>query len=261
MASTPDPDELAALRREYGDAGLDDPDLTPDPIAMFRRWLHDAVVAGLHEPNAMVVSSAPPDGRPSAPVGAAQGGRRTGLRLLHQLRVPQGRRARRQPVGTAALPLARPAAPGPCRGHGRPASARRRARPTSPPGRAPPSSAPGPPPSPTWSRRETRSQASYDEVEQRFEGRDVPLPAYWGGYRVAPRWWSSGRDVAAGCTTGWSIAARGRAGRRCGSRPDQACGANGTGLTGDPGGWQAMFHLPGFGFPGRPGKPPPINHL
>ena len=31
--------DLAALRREYGDAGLDTPDLAPDPIAMFGRWL------------------------------------------------------------------------------------------------------------------------------------------------------------------------------------------------------------------------------
>ena len=32
-----------ALRREYGDAGLDDPDLAADPVAMFRRWMHDTV--------------------------------------------------------------------------------------------------------------------------------------------------------------------------------------------------------------------------
>src|SRR4051794_15516213 len=66
MASSPDPDELAALRREYGDAGLDDPDLAPDPVAMFRCWLQDTVAAGLHEPNAMVVSTASPEGAPSS---------------------------------------------------------------------------------------------------------------------------------------------------------------------------------------------------
>ena len=57
--------DLAALRREYSIGGLSESDLAPEPIAMFRRWLHDVTVAGLHEPNAMVVSTATPDGVPS----------------------------------------------------------------------------------------------------------------------------------------------------------------------------------------------------
>ena len=65
----PDPGsgpDLGRLRREYGDRGLDVPDLEPDPVAMFRRWLDDTVRAGLHEPNAMVVATVSPDGRPSS---------------------------------------------------------------------------------------------------------------------------------------------------------------------------------------------------
>ena len=57
---------LAALRREYGDHGLDLPDLADDPVTMFRRWLADTVAAGIHEPNAMVVATVGSDGRPSA---------------------------------------------------------------------------------------------------------------------------------------------------------------------------------------------------
>ncbi len=58
--------DLAALRREYGEHGLDTPDLVPDPLEMFRRWLDDAVRAGLHEPNAMVVTTVSAEGSPSA---------------------------------------------------------------------------------------------------------------------------------------------------------------------------------------------------
>jgi pyridoxamine 5'-phosphate oxidase len=58
-------DRYAELRREYARGGLDERDLAPDPFAMFQRWYHDAVAAAVYEPNAMVVASSTPDGRPS----------------------------------------------------------------------------------------------------------------------------------------------------------------------------------------------------
>jgi pyridoxamine 5'-phosphate oxidase len=58
--------DLAALRQEYGRAGLDEGDLAPDPITMFERWMRDAVEAGVHDPNGMVVATATADGTPSA---------------------------------------------------------------------------------------------------------------------------------------------------------------------------------------------------
>jgi pyridoxamine 5'-phosphate oxidase len=58
--------DLASLREDYSRAGLTEDDLAPDPIVFFHRWLSDAVEAGLHEPNAMVVSTASADGRPSS---------------------------------------------------------------------------------------------------------------------------------------------------------------------------------------------------
>jgi pyridoxamine 5'-phosphate oxidase len=58
--------DLSALRREYAAGGLDESDLQDEPMAMFRSWMHDVVVAGLHEPNAMVVATADSSGAPSA---------------------------------------------------------------------------------------------------------------------------------------------------------------------------------------------------
>src|SRR5690349_6974548 len=58
--------DLSSLREEYGRGGLDLPDLADDPIEMFERWLQQVVDAKIHEPNAMVLATATPDGRPSS---------------------------------------------------------------------------------------------------------------------------------------------------------------------------------------------------
>jgi pyridoxamine 5'-phosphate oxidase len=56
----PHPD-VAELRRNYTRDGLRRNDLDPDPVGQFRRWFTDAVAAELVEPNAMVLSTT--DGR------------------------------------------------------------------------------------------------------------------------------------------------------------------------------------------------------
>jgi pyridoxamine 5'-phosphate oxidase len=61
----PDQD-LSELREDYARGGLSEGDLAADPITMFHRWYDDATAAGIHEPNAMVVASATPEGAPSA---------------------------------------------------------------------------------------------------------------------------------------------------------------------------------------------------
>jgi pyridoxamine 5'-phosphate oxidase len=62
----PDQADLARMRRSYRRARLDIPDVDADPIVQVRRWLAEAVAAGLREPNAMVLATAGTDGLPSA---------------------------------------------------------------------------------------------------------------------------------------------------------------------------------------------------
>lgn len=57
--------DMAALRREYEQAGIDVEDVDPDPFVQFDRWFTEAVEAGVDEPNAMAVASADTDGRPA----------------------------------------------------------------------------------------------------------------------------------------------------------------------------------------------------
>jgi pyridoxamine 5'-phosphate oxidase len=51
------PQDVSLLRKEYRQAGLRREDLDPDPIAQFRRWLTEALAAELPEPNALVLST------------------------------------------------------------------------------------------------------------------------------------------------------------------------------------------------------------
>lgn len=61
----PSPDRVSALRRDYMQRALNEADLDPDPIRQFARWFQEALDAGvIAEPNAMVLSTVSPDGRP-----------------------------------------------------------------------------------------------------------------------------------------------------------------------------------------------------
>jgi pyridoxamine 5'-phosphate oxidase len=60
--TSPDRIDLATLRQNYADGGLAESDLAPDWLAQFRRWLDDAIAAGITEPNAMVLATAGADG-------------------------------------------------------------------------------------------------------------------------------------------------------------------------------------------------------
>ncbi|URN16567.1 pyridoxamine 5'-phosphate oxidase [Streptomyces sudanensis] len=57
----------APMREQYHTRELTEHDLAAHPMEQFARWFADAARHGeIHEPNAMVVATATPDGRPSA---------------------------------------------------------------------------------------------------------------------------------------------------------------------------------------------------
>lgn len=176
-------EHLASLRREYGDAGIDAADLPSTPLEALRAWLADAEAAGLSEPNAMVVASATPEGTPSVRTVLLKGLDERGLvfysnygsrkageleatgraavlfpwhDLQRQLRV-EGRVERVTREESEAYWVQRP------RGSQLGALAS--------------------PQSQEVASREELDER-YAEVERAHEGRDVPLPEGWGGYRV-----------------------------------------------------------------------------
>jgi len=56
---------ISDIRRDYTQAGLDVEDLTPDPFALFERWLQNAIDANLADPTAMTVATVDKSGQPS----------------------------------------------------------------------------------------------------------------------------------------------------------------------------------------------------
>jgi pyridoxamine 5'-phosphate oxidase len=177
--------ELAALRREYGDRGLDTPDLAPDPVEMFRRWLDDAVAAGLHEPNAMVVSTVSEAGRPSSRMVLLKGLDEQGFVFYTNYDSRKGRELGANPVASLLFPwhdLQRQV-----RVEGTVTQVAREESEAYFAGR-PREAQLG-----AWASHQSEEvasrgelQAAYDEAATRFEGRPVPCPQGWGGFRVAP---------------------------------------------------------------------------
>lgn len=56
--------DLADFRKEYSDRGLHREDLQPDPVAQFSEWFIQATELSVHEPNAMTLATVDENGMP-----------------------------------------------------------------------------------------------------------------------------------------------------------------------------------------------------
>jgi pyridoxamine 5'-phosphate oxidase len=178
--------DLARLRREYGDRGLDLPDLEDHPVAMFRRWFDDTVGSGLHEPNAMVLATVGTDGRPSTRVVLLKGVDDRGFVFFTNLESRKGQEIDANPAVSLLFPwhdLQRQVrvegtaervslAESEEYFAGRPRDSQLGA----------------------WASPQSRVVASRSALDERYGGvlaqfadvDDVPLPPFWGGFRVTP---------------------------------------------------------------------------
>lgn len=57
--------DISQFRREYLKSGLERKDLLTDPMAQFSHWFNQAQDTGISDPNAMVLATVSKDGRPS----------------------------------------------------------------------------------------------------------------------------------------------------------------------------------------------------
>lgn len=192
-----DPVALAALRRSYALAGLDTADVDPDPIPQFNRWLADAIAAEIKEPNALVLATADADGRPRARMLLLKAADSRGFTFFSNYESTKGHHLAENPHASMCFPWfdveRQVVVEGGVERLSREESAAYfRSRPYG--------SQIG-----AWSSRqstviESRDvlTAAFEQKSQEFpEGSEVPLPDYWGGYRLIPtsiEFWQGGSN-------------------------------------------------------------------
>jgi pyridoxamine 5'-phosphate oxidase len=179
------PRDVADLRKEYTRAGLAESDVAADPIEQFRRWFDAALDAGLHEPNAMTVATATRDGRPSARVVLLKGFDERGLVFYTNYEGRKGREIEENPRAALLFYWG---------------ELERQVRVEGPVSRVPEeesdayyASRPRGSRLGAWASEQSRTaegrgvlEGRIRDLEAEYEGREVPRPPFWGGYRVGP---------------------------------------------------------------------------
>ncbi|MFA1543404.1 pyridoxamine 5'-phosphate oxidase [Actinomadura monticuli] len=98
---TPDP---ARLRRSYESGELSESALPSDPLALFAAWFADVHASGLVEPNAMVLATASGDGVPSARLVLLKGYGPQGFRFFTNLASDKARDLAENPRAALVFP-------------------------------------------------------------------------------------------------------------------------------------------------------------
>lgn len=176
---------LATLRREYARAGLDEASSAEDPFAQFARWFSEAATAPVPEPNAMTLATCGADGVPAARIVLLKGYDAEGFVFYTNYASAKARAIDANP--NVALLFFWPELERQIRVAGR-ASKVARAESEAYFAKRPRGSQIG-----AWASPQSEPIAARDVLEQRaaeldraYQGKTVPLPPAWGGYRVAP---------------------------------------------------------------------------
>lgn len=177
--------KVSDLRREFGLAGLSEADLAADPILQFQRWFDEMLESDPQDPTAMTLATVGRDGRPSARVVLLKGCDERGFSFFTNYNSRKGRDLAEN--SHAALVFYWPGLDRQVRVEGVVEKTSReeseeyfRSR--------PPGSRLG-----AWASPQSEVIAGREElerrlreVEERFPDGEVPLPEFWGGFRLRP---------------------------------------------------------------------------
>jgi pyridoxamine 5'-phosphate oxidase len=177
--------DISDLRRDYSFTGLTEADLLADPIAQFQVWFADILEKAPHDPTAMTLATADRDGRPSARIVLLKGYDERGFVFYTNYRSRKGRELEENPH--AALVFYWPDFDRQVRIEGtvertsaEESEAYFRSRPLG--------SRLG-----AWASAQSEVIAGREDLEARlrdleeqYVDGEVPLPGFWGGFRLRP---------------------------------------------------------------------------
>lgn len=186
--------DLKDLRREYLRGGLHLDDLAADPISQFERWMAQVVEAEVPDPSAMTLASVAPDGQPSQRIVLLKGLDRHGFVFYTNLHSRKARELETNPKVSLHFPWHVMERQVSVIGRVQQLTAdealayfKRRPRESQ---------------LAAWASRQSQPVASRDELMARFEQMqerfgegEIPLPEFWGGFRVKPQqveFWQGG---------------------------------------------------------------------
>jgi len=177
--------KVADIRRDYAREELSESAVKDDPIEQFINWFNQALSADLLDPNAMTLSTATEDGKPSSRIVLLKGVDEQGFRFYTNYSSQKGREIEENPHAALCFywaPLERQVR---VKGIVQKLSKEESREYFQ---QRPRLSQIG-----AWASKQSSKVASRQELEknvreikQRFEDREVPLPDFWGGYILKP---------------------------------------------------------------------------
>jgi len=176
---------IADLRREYASRALTESDALDDPIQQFSLWFGEALKSELLDTNAMTLATASRDGGPSARIVLLKGFDEAGFVFFTNYESAKARDLDGNP--RACLLLFWAALERQVRVTGRVSKTSAQESETYFQSR-PFESQIG-----AWASAQSRTlrdraslETRYAELAYKYAGGPIPLPPFWGGYRVAP---------------------------------------------------------------------------
>ena len=177
--------ELTGLRHEYDAHGLRRADLHSDPFKQFGAWFAAALAADIRDVNAMTLATATPDGKPSVRIVLLKAFDERGFTFFTNYDSEKGKQLEANP--RAALNFFWPKLERQIRLSG---SVEKTSREDSAAyfHSRPPGSRLG-----AWVSKQSEVidsrqilDARLQQMSERFEDGEIPLPPHWGGYRLTP---------------------------------------------------------------------------
>lgn len=186
--------KLDGFRREYLQGGLDRADLADDPLEQFQHWMKQVIATEIPDPNAMTIATVDASGQPSQRIVLLKGLDERGFVFYTNLRSRKAQELKQNPKVSLHFPwhflerqvkvcgIAEPISTAESLKYflSRPRDSQVAA----------------------WASQQSRPISSralllqqFEAMKNKFSKGEIPLPDFWGGFRVKPHqieFWQGG---------------------------------------------------------------------